>query len=116
MRPRSVTYKRWDVVAVDFPFVEGTDSKRRPALVISSDRLRATQGVYWIAMITTAKSGARADDIAVTDHDGAGLPEKCVIRLARVTTVSDGQVSRRLGEIKAKDRNAVSALLKQYAP
>ena len=111
-----MTYKRWDVIAVAFPFVEGTDAKKRPALVISADRMHAAHGVYWIAMITTAKSGTRADDIAITDHEDAGLPDKCVVRLARLTTVSDGQISRRLGEIKTKDRNAVSALLKQYAP
>lgn len=92
-----MAYKRWDVV-------EGTDAKRRPALVISSERLHARHGVYWVAMITTAKSGARADDVAITDHTDAGLPEACVIRLARVATVSEDLIARRLGEIKTKDR------------
>ena len=67
-------------------------------------------------MITTTKTGTRTDDIAITDHEDAGLPENCVIRLARVATVSEDLIARRLGEIKTKDRNAVSALLKQYAP
>jgi mRNA interferase MazF len=111
-----VTFNRWDVVAVHFPFLEGTDSKRRPALIISSDRLHAEQGIYWIAMITTAKSGQRSSDIPVTNRERAGLPEECVIRVARVTAVTDGQIARRLGDITPRDRTAVSALLKRYVP
>src|ERR1700761_9518826 len=116
MRLRSVTYKRWDVVAVAFPFVEGTEAKRRPALIVSSDRLFADHGVYWIAMITTAKSGIRRDDIPVTDIEYAGLPGACVIRAARLATVSDGQITRRIGEIRPKDRNAVTAIMIRYVP
>jgi mRNA interferase MazF len=101
---------------VNFPFLEGTDAKRRPALIVSADRLRNDHGLYWIAMITTAKSGKRPDDVAVTNLDRAGLPEDCVIRVPRITAVSDGQIARKLGEITQKDRNAVSSLLKRYVP
>ena len=111
-----MTFKRWDVVAVAFPFIEGTDAKRRPALVVSSERLRSEHNVYWIAMITTAKSGTRPDDIPIADPQSVGLPEACVIRLARLTTVGESQIARRIGEIKTKERNAVSALLRRYAP
>ena len=111
-----MTYSRWDVVAVNFPFLEGTDAKRRPALIVSADRLHTEHGIYWIAMITTAKSGQRANDIPVTNLERAGLPEDCVIRVARITAVGDGQIARRLGDITPKDRAAVSALLKMYVP
>lgn len=109
-----MTFKRWDVVAVSFPFLEGTDAKRRPALVVSTERLQKEQGLYWIAMITTAKSGSRSDDIPVSDRERAGLPEACVIRVARLATVSPAQMVRSLGDIAPKDRNAVGALLKRY--
>jgi mRNA-degrading endonuclease toxin of MazEF toxin-antitoxin module len=56
-----VTYKKWDVIAVPFPFVEGTEAKRRPALIVSSDALHAPHRVYWAMMITTAKAGVRPD-------------------------------------------------------
>lgn len=109
-----MTYKRWDVVAVAFPFLEGTDAKRRPALIISTDRLLKEQGLFWIAMITTAKSGHRRDDIAITDRERAGLPEDCVIRIARIATIGEAQIARRLGEITTKDRNAATGLLRRY--
>jgi mRNA interferase MazF len=101
---------------VAFPFLEGTDSKRRPALIVTSERLAREHGLFWIAMITTAKSGHRADDVAVTDLSRAGLPEACVIRVARIATVSQTQIVRRLGDVTARDRNAVLALLRRYSP
>lgn len=111
-----MTYRRWDVVAVHYPFIEGTEAKRRPALIVSADALRAAHGVYWTVMVTTAKAGARPEDIAVSDARKVGLPEDCVIRVVRLTTLSDAQISHRVGSITAKDRNAVSALLKKYLP
>lgn len=95
--------------------LEGTHSKRRPALVVSTERLEKEQGLYWIAMITTAKAGRRSDDITVTSRERAGLPEDCVIRVSRLATVGETQIVRRLGEITAKDRNAVLALVRRYA-
>ena len=116
MRRHSVIFERWDVVTVEFPFVEGAGSKRRPALIVSTDRLRQDYGVYWIVMITTAKAGQKQGDVEVSDRARAGLPEECVIRASRLMTIGDTQIGRKLGNITPKDRNAVSAFLKRYAP
>jgi len=110
-----VTYSRWDVVAVPFPFIEGTESKRRPALILSTHALYGIHGLYWAAMITTAKAGIQPEDLLVTEPAKAGLPADCVIRVSRLTTLSDQQIDRRLGTITPKLRNAVVALLKRYA-
>lgn len=111
-----MTYRRWDIVAIDFPFIESTGSKRRPGLIVSSERLRTDYGVYWIAMITTAASGPLPGDIAVTTPERAGLPRACYIRLGRNATINDALIGRRLGELTAKDRVAVTALLRRYVP
>ncbi len=109
-------YNRFDVVAVDFPFVEGIDSKRRPGLIVSTQRLHDAHKLYWIAMISSAEAGERVDDIVVTDPQKAGLPVKCAIRMARLATVSESRLQRRIGSISPKDRNAVLALMKKFAP
>jgi mRNA interferase MazF len=115
-RKRSVTYDRWDVVAVEFPFIEGMDSKRRPALVVSSDKLRQEHGLYWTLMITTAKTGQRSEDVPISNLDRAGLSVPCVIRVARIAAIGERGITRRMGDISPKDRSAVSALLKRYVP
>ncbi len=67
-------------------------------------------------MVTMVKAGVQPGDMAITDHGKAGLPEDCVIRVPRLTTLSDLQVSHRRGSIGAKDRKAVTAFLKTYLP
>ena len=109
-----MTYKKWDVVAVPFPFIEGTEAKKRPALIVSSEILRAGHGLYWAMMITTAKAGVRADDIRVGNSVGAGLPVDCVIRPSRMTTLGESQIERRVGSIGPKERNAVTATIRRY--
>ena len=111
-----MTYSRWDVVAVDFPFVDGDEAKRRPGLVVSSARLHDAHGVYWIAMISSAQAGERADDIVLGEPEKVGLSVKCAIRAARVAAVSDKRIQRRLGTISARERTAVISLMKKFAP
>jgi mRNA-degrading endonuclease toxin of MazEF toxin-antitoxin module len=111
-----VTYSRWDVVAVNFPFVESMESKRRPGLVVSAARLHDFHKIYWIAMISSAQAGERTDDILVTDPEKAGLPLNCAIRVARLAAVSESIIHRKMGAASAKDRSAVLALMKKFAP
>lgn len=109
-----MTFDRWDVVRVAYPFVEGDQAKHRPGLVVSTDAFHRRHAAYYVAMITTAKAGIKPDDIAVTDPAKAGLPEPCVIRVARLAALTQAQLTGRAGTISAKDRNAVTALLKKF--
>jgi mRNA interferase MazF len=112
----SVTFRRWDVVSVPFPFVEGHASKRRPALVVSTDAFHRTHSACFGAMITTARNmrDLRLDDIPIADLDGAGLPRPCVIRLARIATFEWGAEIRRIGALGASERQSVTALLQRW--
>lgn len=67
-------------------------------------------------MITTATSGQLPGDIPVTNPERAGLPHVCYIRIGRIATVNDALIGRKLGELTAKDRNAVTALHRRYLP
>ncbi len=109
-------FKRWDVVAVHYPFVEGTEAKKRPGLIVSDGRLVSAHGLYWVVMITTAKAGVKPDDIPVTNPRSVGLPDDCVIRVPRLTSLGKMQISHILGSITTKDRTAVASLLKRFCP
>ena len=108
--------KRWDVVRLTFPYLEGHDAKKRPALIVSTEALTANYRVLWAMMITTAKGGTLAEDIPIKDPASAGRPEDCVIRPSRLFTVSQDLLDRRLGAIKPQERNAVTAFLKKHIP
>jgi len=108
-----VTFRRWDVISVPFPFVEGHASKRRPALVVSTDIFHRAHRACFGAMITTARHmrDVRPDDIAIADLAQAGLPRPCVIRVARVATFEWSEQIRRVGALSPRERQPVSRLL-----
>jgi mRNA interferase MazF len=111
-----VTFRRWDVLSVPFPFVEGHATKRRPALVVSSDALHRSHRACFGAMITTARHmrDVRPDDIEITDLARAGLQQPCVIRLARLATFEWGDHIRRVGTLHRRERQAVASLLQRW--
>lgn len=111
-----MTFKRWDVVAVPFPFIEGYEAKRRPALVVSTDDFHRSHDACFAAMITTARNmqDVRADDIEIRDLSKTGLRQACVIRLARLTSLDESPQIRRIGTLGTQERRAVSGLLKRW--
>jgi mRNA interferase MazF len=111
-----VTFRRWDIVSVPFPFVEGDATKRRPALVVSTDAFHRAHRACFGAMITTARHmrDVRPDDIEVKDLTRAGLPRPCVIRLARLATFEWSDLIRRAGSLHPREQGAVEALLQRW--
>ena len=111
-----MNFRRWDVVSVPFPFVEGHATKRRPALVVSTDAFHRAHRACFAAMITTARHmrDLRPDDLAIADLAAAGLPRPCVIRLARISTFEWSEQIRRVGILAASERQAVMALLRRW--
>ena len=50
-----MTFRRWDIVSVPLPFIEGHATTRRPALVVSADAFHRAHRTCFGAMITTAR-------------------------------------------------------------
>lgn len=111
-----MTFSRWDVISVPFPFVEGHATKRRPALVVSTDAFHQAHDACFGAMITTARNlrDVRPDDIEIADLASAALPRPCVIRLARLATFEWSDSIWRVGTLNPRERPAVAALLKRW--
>lgn len=111
-----MTFRRWDVISVSFPYVDLDETKRRPALVVSTQALHRPHRTCFGAMITTARNlrDLRPDDIEITDLGSAGLPRPCVIRLARLATFEWNGGVRRIGTLAARERPPVAALLKRW--
>ena len=79
-------FNRGDIVAVDFPFTDGVDSKVRPALVISN-KLVNSSGDVIIALITSKTSQPELlleIDNALLSHP---LPKQSYIRCHRLHAV-----------------------------
>ena len=103
--PISSTVAPGDVVIVPFPFTDRAASKRRPALVCSSQLFNRKAAHVVLAMITTATHSPWPGDVPINDLKAAGLPESSVVRW-KLFTLDATFIIRRAGALSAKDRAA----------
>jgi mRNA interferase MazF len=104
MKPMQ-TYSPGNVVVVPFPFTDRAASKKRPALVCSSEDFNRKTRHLVLAMITTANHSSWADDISISDIEAAGLPAPSIVRW-KLFTLDASHVVRRAGSLSARDRTA----------
>lgn len=104
-----MTFDRWQVVVVPFPFVDSPQAKRRPALVLSGTELNRS-GHTILGMITTKAQPAWPGDVPIRDRESAGLPRACIVRL-KLFTLDNRLMIKRLGRLSAADRKSVGGAL-----
>jgi mRNA interferase MazF len=92
--------KRWDVVVVPFPYSDRMAEKRRPALVVSSDRFNAETGLLWVAMITSSENKGWHGDVDIPADGLSGLTTASTIRTAKLATIEQERVVRVAGRIE----------------
>ena len=100
---RTQTFSPGDVVIVPFPFTDRATSKRRPALVCSSEGFNTQARHVVLAMITTAGHSTWPGDVPITEMESAGLPAPSVVRW-KLFTLDRALVLRRSGALSAPDR------------
>lgn len=96
-----------------FPYTDRLAEKRRPALVVTGDRLAAA-GYVWVVMITTAKRGARPHDVPIRDFAAAGLPAPCLIRPTKLACIEPSRILRQAGEVDAATASEVAAVARSF--
>jgi mRNA-degrading endonuclease toxin of MazEF toxin-antitoxin module len=109
----SAKFRPFDVVAVAVG--EGTEARRRPALIVSTPDFEKSTGLVWMAMITSAGHEKQYGDIIISDQAKAGLPTASVIRGAKLTTLPASKIQRRLGTLDDTDRVGARIALRAAA-
>lgn len=104
----SESFQPWDLVVVPFPYSERLAEKRRPALVVSGERLHSV-GFLWIAMVTGAGKRRQDGDIGIDDLAAAGLPGASMVRTSKLTTVEPERILRKIGALSVLQREEVRA-------
>ena len=101
-----------DVAVVPFPFTDLALAKPRPALVLSGKAANEASGNSVFAMITTAARSHWPQDVPLIDAAAAGLSEASIVRV-KLFTLDNRLVSRKIGALSARDRQAVRRMLRQ---
>ena len=105
------SYKFADVVLVPFPFTDQTTSKKRPAVVVSSDGYnRQHYDIIIMAITSQIQVVLVLGEVIINEWREAGLIKPSIIKPI-LATVEKVLVIRKLGELKEVDRQAVKNAL-----
>ncbi|GAB1409720.1 hypothetical protein MASR1M90_08740 [Desulfovibrionales bacterium] len=108
-----MSFERFTVVRVPFPFTDRNATKNRPALVLSAaDHFNTPTGHSVMAMITSAKNAPWPLDCRIADLESAGLPVPSVLRF-KLFTLDHRLVRGELGILAMGDAQSVADRLKQ---
>ena len=106
-------YDFGDIVIVPFPFTDQSASKKRPAVVISSQAYhRERPDLILMAVTAHFKPAVGTGDVAIRDWRAAGLIKPSVIKPV-ITTVEQRLVLNRLGRLGEEDRRALREAITQ---
>lgn len=107
-----MTFERFDVVTVPFPFTDRKATKKRPALVLSSnEEFSAPSGHSVLAMITSLENSPWPLDVEIVEYAASGLPSPSKLRF-KIFTVDNRLILSKKGALSTGDRQRVETNLK----
>lgn len=95
-------YEAGDIVLVDFGFSEGTGSKKRPALVISTGGYHKSRAEAIVAAITSNTKRVLAGDTRIQKWEKAGLIHPSLVT-GIIRTTKRSVIVRKLGVLSEQD-------------
>ncbi len=111
--PNTTVYRFGDLVLVPFPFTDQTGTKRRPAVVVSSDAYHRQRPDVVVMAVTSQvlRPAGAMGEVVISEWQKAGLPKASLIKPV-LATIEKGLVLRKLGELQETDRTALRQALK----
>jgi mRNA interferase MazF len=101
-----------DIVLVPFPFTDQSATKKRPAVVISSNAYNSERPDLIIMAVTSQfKPSTTIGEVIIQDWQAAGLLKPSVIKPV-ITTIEKPLIIKTLGRLKDNDRIALQENLK----
>ncbi|MBL0700378.1 MAG: type II toxin-antitoxin system PemK/MazF family toxin [Desulfosarcina sp.] len=105
-------YSFGDIVLVPFPFTDQSTTKKRPAVIVSSNPYnRRRPDIIIIAVTSRIRSAGYFGDVSVENRKQAGLLKPSVVKPI-FTTIEKGLVIRKLGRMQDKDLSSCEEALK----
>lgn len=113
MTPSMTIYNRGDVVLVPFPFSNQSAAKKRPAVVISSDKHnRFSSDVIIMAITSKTDKINTSAEYVIMDWEKAGLLKPSLMKPA-VSTIEQKLIIRKLGALSPNDILLLANVLKE---
>jgi mRNA interferase MazF len=104
-------YHFGDVIVVPFPFTDQTTSKKRPAVVVSSETYhRERPDLILMAVTSQLRPAPTVGEVVVLRWQEAGLLKPSVIK-PLLTTIESNLVLRQLGTLHAEDQHSLRKVI-----
>ncbi|WP_376694082.1 type II toxin-antitoxin system PemK/MazF family toxin [Wenzhouxiangella sp. EGI_FJ10409] len=108
-----MSYSFGDVVLVRFPFTNQQDSKRRPAVVVSTQSYNQQKPDVILAAITSqVRTPLAFGEAMIQDWQAAGLLKPSVLKPV-VMTVEKAMLAKMLGQLSQADQRALRDAVRQ---
>ena len=105
--PVTTRFSFGDVVLVPFPFTDQSGIKKRPAVVVSSQKYNASrQDIVIMAITSQVRHPLSVGEAMVADWQGAGLVKPSLLKPV-FTTIEQGLVVRVMGRLVLPDLNTL---------
>ncbi len=106
--------ERGEVWWADLPAPSGSGpGRRRPVLVISSDRFNQSRiGTVTVALLTSNTSRSESPGNVFVAGDASGLPRDSVVNVTQLTTVDRRALAERVGVLPFDLHDAVDVGLR----
>jgi mRNA interferase MazF len=111
--PNTTTYEFGDIVLVPFPFTDQSATKKRPAVVVSSEVYhRQRPDVIVMALTSQFRLEQTIGDVVVEHWQSAGLLKPSVLK-PLLATIERSLVLRIMGKLHPEDRSTLRNSLDQ---
>lgn len=108
-----MTYKPFSIVVVPFPFTDKSQTKKRPALVLSSTKHQKESHHVTLLMVTSAKNSAWPSDYQISALESTGLSSPSIVR-QKIFTLDTRLIFKCIGELSPIDLSSVKKQLKVH--
>jgi|SRR5690348_7306280 mRNA-degrading endonuclease toxin of MazEF toxin-antitoxin module len=108
--PSTTRFSQGEVVLTPFPITSPKSTKRRPAVVISSNWFNANRDDRLLLGVTShIPDELERDEVLIPDEhlSDAGLPRRSLVKVAKIASVNAAVIDRGLGRLPDKTLHAV---------
>lgn len=103
----TMTYNKWDIILVPFPFSDLTSVKKRPALVISPDKFNSGDDLIIAFITSNIPDTLRFGDYKVINWKESGLLIPSILRM-KFATITKSIIIKKIGILVDSDCQAFS--------
>jgi mRNA interferase MazF len=102
MTPSGMMFKQRDIILIPIPFTDLASQKKRPAIVISSDKYNDTsEDIIVVALTSNVKKQDFTIVITSDDLEVGQLKTTSMIRVDKIYTLNKSIVLKHFGRIKS---------------